>query len=986
MISLPMSLLVRYRTALILVCGIVALYALLGFIAVPYAVKAYGIPALSERLRHPVLLGDIRFNPFTFSLTLSSFEIQEPDQTPMLGFQELFVNFEGTSLVRSAFLFDEIRLTLPFGLVHIQADGKLNLLDLVPPSSEKQALPAEAATPTAKAQSLPPVDIRLLSIRQGVIEFRDDSKQKPVTIDVVPIEITLQNFSTRPGDKNAYAFSAEFGEGEVLAWEGNIHLDPLESSGRISLANVKLNTFWPSLRDRFRFDILSGAVMVDARYHFDMVGVPINLQLSDGKIVLSDFRLAPAGDREPVLTVPSLVLDAIRLDLPKQELEMQTISFTGADLRTWMAPDGVIYPVPLFDPVAEDPNPARQVSGPARPWTVNVHKVAVTNTHVSFEDRRLKTPAMLIIDDLNVTVDDLHVPFKRPLPIAARFRLNSQGTIESKGTVQVDPLQADLTMALSHIDLRPFQPYVDRSAQVDVKNGEFQMAGELRYRSRHESEPLLRYTGQIGVQNLSLVDRATQQEFLAWSTLGLNKVALELAPTKVRIGEIALREPSAKFMIAKDGSTNIAHAMRAPDQGAQRPSASPPVSAAAKKEPSPAPTPIPITIDLVTLSKLSATFVDESIQPAVTTGIQDLSGTIKGLSSRQLSKAEVSLAGKVDKVAPLTIQGQINPLSEDAFTNLTFIFQGLDLTAVSPYAGKYAGYPITKGKLSLDLRYQVSKKQLVGENKVLVDQFTFGEKTESPDATGLPVRLAVALLKDRRGVIDIDMPVRGDLNEPDFRYGRVLLSSLLNVITKVATSPFAALGGLVGGGGEDLQFIEFQTGAETLESVEQQKIESLAKALQERPTLRVEVIGAADLTRDRDALALQKMSAEVQRRFTKGGTKNLQAVVAQEREFEFLSDLYAEKLGKQPTKREETPGGKSVERVLTVDELRQQLIPAMTVEESELRSLAQGRAKVIREQLIAPGRLPEERVFLVEAELIHSEGTQVRSRLNLAGN
>ena len=726
--------------------------------------------------------------------------------------------------------------------------------------------------------------------------------------------------------------------------------------------------------------------MLEARYHFDTSAAPINLQLSDGKIMLSDFRLAASGERHPIVNVPSLTLEAIRLDLPKQELEMQTISLTGADVRIWMAADGVIYPVPLFDPVAEDSAPTRQAPGPARPWTVDVHKVAVTNTHVSFEDRRLKTPAMLIIDDLTVTVDDLHVPFKRPLPIAAKLRLNSQGTIESKGTVQLDPLQADLTMALSQIGLRHFQPYVDRSAHVDVKNGEFQMTGELRYRSRHESEPLLRYTGQIGVQNLSLIDRATQQEFLAWSTLGLNKVDLELAPTKVRIGEIALREPSAKFMIAKDGSTNIAHALRAPDQGAQQPSVSPPVSAAAKNEASPAPAAIPITIDLVTLSKLSATFVDESIQPAVSTGIQDFGGTIKGLSSRQLSKAKVSLAGKVDKVAPITIQGQINPLTEDAFTNLTFLFQGLDLTAVSPYAGKYAGYPITKGKLSLDLKYQVSEKQLVGENKVLVDQFTFGEKTESPDATNLPVRLAVALLKDRRGVIDIDMPVRGDLNEPDFRYGGVLLNALLNVITKVATSPFAALGGLVSGGGEDLQFIEFQVGVDTLERAEQQKIESLAKALQERPALRVEVIGAADLTRDRDALALQKMSAEVQRRFTKGGTKNLQAVVSQEREFEFLSDLYAEKLGKQPTKREEVTGGKAVERVLSVDELLQQLIPSISVEESELRSLAQGRAKTIREQLIAPGRLPEERVFLVEPELIHSEGTQVRNRLNLAGS
>ena len=166
-----------------------------------------------------------------------------------------------------------------------------------------------------------------------------------------------------------------------------------------------------------------------------------------------------------------------------------------------------------------------------------------------------------------------------------------------------------------------------------------------------------------------------------------------------------------KFVIAKDGSTNIAHALRAPDQSAQHPSVSPTVSAAAEEEASPRSRCIPIAIDLVTLSKLSATFVDESIEPIVSTG-SDFGGTIKGLSSRQLSKAKVSLAGKVDKVASLTIQGQINPLTEDAFTNLKFTFQGVDLTAVSSYAGKYAGYPITKGKLSFDLTYQVSRETI----------------------------------------------------------------------------------------------------------------------------------------------------------------------------------------------------------------------------------------------------------------------------------
>lgn len=980
-----MTFLSRYRILLLIVGGLLAFYALLGFLVVPYAVKTYGIPALSERLRHPVLLEAIRLNPFTFSVELIGFEIQEPDHTPMLGFQELFLNFEATSLVRSSYLFDEIRLTLPFGLVHLQADGKLNLLGLVPRAPEGAERPEPPPAEKSDKASMPSVDIRLLSIQRGVIEYRDDSKKRPVTIDVVPIEISVRNFSSRRGGENAYAFTAEFGEGEVLAWEGTLHLDPLESDGHVSLSHVDLNTFWPSLRDRFRFDIQRGILSADAQYHFDTHLTPVNLRITEGKIQLADFRLSEAGSPDPVLTVPSFGIDGITMDLSKRQLGIGTVALTGAEIRAWLGRDGVVNFTPLFAPVAAPSEVSMQPEPPAPdpgpPWKVDVQTVAVANTQVEFEDRSLATPVELVIDDLHVTLNDLQVPFKGTLPVTAGFRLNQQGTVESRGTLRLDSLQAALSLKLDHVGLRPFQPYLDRMVQLEIRDGELALDGELVYRSRPEAEPMVQYRGQAGLTNLHLADRVSAKEFLGWTALSLSKMALDVAPTTVKIGEIALRDPAVRLVTDKDGTTNLSRVLRSPD--ATQAPASKPVESGAPKKPT-APTPVEIAV--VRLTNMSATFVDESIVPTVTTGITDLTGTIKGLSSRQMAKAEVALTGKVDEVAPLKIKGQINPLSEDAFTHLTFLFQGVDLTPVSPYAGKFVGFPITKGKLSLDLTYQISKKQLIGENKLLVDQLTFGDKTDSPDATTLPVRLAVGLLKDRRGRIDIDMPVRGDLNEPDFRYGRVVLNALVNLLTKVATSPFSALGGLVGGGGEELQFVEFQAGSEVLETAEQRKLESIAKALQERPALRVDVAGVADPARDRQALALQKIAAQVQRRFTQGGTKNLQAVPSPSREFELLSDLYAEKLGKQPMKREDLPGGKSVERVLTAEELRQQLFPAMTVEDSELRALAQERAKAIREHLIEQGHLPDERVFLVESELAASEQQQIRVHLNLTGN
>jgi uncharacterized protein involved in outer membrane biogenesis len=980
-----MSLLARYRTWLIVACCLLILYTLLGFLGVPYAVKRYVIPAVSETVRHPVLLGAMRFNPFTFVVKLSDFEVQEQDGVPMVGFHELLVNFEATSLVQRAYLFDEIKLTLPYGSVVIGEDGKLNLLSLIPPASESATSPSEPKPRT----KIPPVRIRELAIRQGVLEFRDESKAPPVSIDVVPIEIRLHNFSTREGGENAYAFTAELGEGETIAWEGTLLLDPLESDGTLSLSNIKLSTFWPSVRDRFRFDLTGGAVTMSGRYRFDVTEKPVNIQLSEGKVLLSGFSMTAPGDLDPLIELPSFLVEGIKFDLPKQDLGIEAVRVNQPRVRAWREPDGTMsfdallaaprrQPAPTVGQSAGAAPPGKS-STPSRPWTIAVHEVNLTKGAITFEDRMLERPVEVQIDDLAVALKDIHVPFKGAIPFSAGLRLNQTGVIDTKGLVRLEPIEADLAVSVAHVGLRPFQPYLDRMVQVDITEGEVDLSGDVKYRAVHEGGPLLRYAGKLGVNNLHVRHRPSDEELLSWTALDLIKVALDLQPTSVRIGEITLRDPAVRVVTAPDGRMNVTRIMMEQDKGSSV--AQPPSNTQKAKRSAAQPT--PIAIDTVNLSNFSVTFIDESIEPRVMTGIYELKGTIKGLSSKEVAKADVSLAGKVDHVAPVKIQGKINPLSGDAYTDLKVIFQSIDLTAVSPYAGKYVGFPITKGKLSLDLAYRLSKKQLAGENKLLVDQFTFGESTNSPDATSLPVRLAVALLKDRHGRIDIDMPVRGDLNEPDFRYGRVVLNALVNLITKVATSPFAALGSLMGGSGDELQYLEFEPGSHELPQSEEAKLTQLAKALEERPALRLEIIGSADPKRDRDAIAMQKITEELQRRFTQGGKKNLQATVPPEREAELLGDLYAEKLGKQATKTEVLPNGKSVVRVLASEDIRAELVPVMTVPESDLRTLAQERAKTVRDVLVRDGKVPEDRLFLVEVNLAGSDKEKVRTRLNL---
>jgi hypothetical protein len=457
--------------------------------------------------------------------------------------------------------------------------------------------------------------------------------------------------------------------------------------------------------------------------------------------------------------------------------------------------------------------------------------------------------------------------------------------------------------------------------------------------------------------------------------LKVNQIALNIEPTSVKIAEIVWQEPSVYMVVDAEGQLNVSRLAAAPPPNEQTAAPNVPKD---KTPASKAGEPVPVTIDQVKLVKLAATFQDLSIDPKVKTSLTEFGGTIKGLSSKQLKKADVNLRGKVGKAAPLKIVGKINPLSEDAFTDLIVTLGAMDLTPTGPYSGKYVGYGLSKGKLSLDLKYKVSQKVLAAENLVHVDQLTFGEKTNSPDATSLPVPLIVALLKDRKGLIEIDMPIRGNLNDPDFKYGKVVISTLLNLLGKVVASPFALMGKLVPGGGSeaDLQFIEFQPGSASLADSELTKLEALEKALDERAGLRLDIKGTTDSTLD--VAVLQTMKLRDQLFAMSSGAKPDQEELSPKEEQRLVEKLYA-KL--PPPDSSATPAEPTQP---TVAEMKQKLAAAIQISASELEALARQRAEAIRHHLLEGGKLAEERVALLDTSVAESGHEKVRTQLSLS--
>ncbi len=959
-------------------------YTLVGFFLLPYLITTFAVPKAAETIRHPVVVREVAVNPFELSLRIAGLEIRETDQTPMVGFEEFFVNFQAVSLFRLAYVFDAIRLTMPYVAVKVAPNGHLNLRDLVPPDAPAdQPPPAKASEPPG---AIPAVQIGVFEIAQGIVEFRDESKPRPVAIDIVPIGIVLKNFHTKPGGDNTYSFAAELGKGEVLDWKGNITLEPIRSEGTLALSGVKIPTLFQYVQSQFHFDIPTGTIEAKVPYRLDMGATPLDFTILEAFLHLADIGLVEKGDLDPVISVPSFAIDGIQMDLGRHKVSIGSVGLANASDRVWLNPDKSLNLQALFAPVAigagpEEPAPADQPKESAKeasPWSVAVKEVQVKNHTIRFEDRSLPSTMQARVVVKSARSHDLAWPITGPIPLTVDQTINDTGTFTLDGQMVVSPFQADFTLALKNLGLPPFEPYLEQATRVGIDDGSLDIDGSFHLAVEHPKAPLMTFRGNLGVKSLALVNREEGLPFASWKHLLLKQIALTVDPTTVALDEVGLDQLRVQLAVQSDGTMNLAHLVKAQKETEAKPAPAPEPSPGKSK---PAPE---ITIKTVKLMKGAVMFQDDAIVPSVRTGLEELTGTVKGLSSKQVAKADVDLSGKLGRVAPLRIVGKINPLSEDAYTDISVKFDNIDLTTAGPYSGKYVGYSIRKGKLFLDLAYKLSQHELEAENKVLIDQLGFGEKTESPDATSLPVPLVVALLKDRKGQIAIDLPVRGNLKDPDFKYGKLLLNTVLNLLGKAVTSPFALIGSLVGGSGEELHAIEFAPGRSELADAETKKLTTLVTVLTERPALSLDVAGMADKQVDGRVLAEEQFFERLRQLRLEGAGKPAgkepvpAPALSLEDESRLTTVWYAKQFPPAVGQPEAPPP--------SVPDMKMRLLQTITIEEGTLRLLAQRRAERIREWLTQQGQVEESRIFMLEAGFKDGSGATVPTPLAMAAH
>ena len=602
-----------------------------------------------------------------------------------------------------------------------------------------------------------------------------------------------------------------------------------------------------------------------------------------------------------------------------------------------------------------------------------MRKAALLEGSVTAVDRTPQDPVTVRVSPLSVTAENLSTEKNSRGQVSLEATVNRTGKVAVGGAVGVHPVSADLELNVRKIDLVPLQPYAADRINISLTGGNVSAKGKLTVAARDDAIRTT-YAGNLLVTTLSAVDKETSEDFLKWNSLLLEGIKVGTAPLSVAIRQAALTDFYSRLVVNPDGTLNVQRIVRKegePPAGEEAGGARDNVVAAKPKE-SPAP-PTPVAIETATFQGGRINFTDRFIKPNYSANLLEVGGRVSGLSSEETRMADVDLRGKLENAAPLEITGKINPLRNDLFVDLKIDFKDMDLSSLTPYSGRYAGYTIEKGKLSLSLKYLIVDRKLDSSNTIFLDQFAFGESVDSPDATKLPVRLAVALLKNRKGEIQLDLPVSGSLDDPKFSMWGVVVKIIVNLLAKAATSPFALLGAIFGGG-EELSYLEFDYGQEKLDAPGEAKLKTLVKALYDRPALKLEIAGHVDKEKDRKALLQSLFDRKVRSQKLKdlvgkgGEAPSLDNVVVDAKEYpEYLKRAY--RVEKFPKPRNLLGMAKD----LPVPEMEKLMQAHIQVTDDDLHLLAQRRAQAVKDYLLASKQVEPGRVFLVEPKALAPE-------------
>ncbi|AEJ03222.1 protein of unknown function DUF748 [Nitrosomonas sp. Is79A3] len=709
------------------------------------------------------------------------------------------------------------------------------------------------------------------------------------------------------------------------------------------------------------------------------------------KLAMDQVAITRDGENEPALALAKLAIDSITVNTAAQRIALGNITLDRLSATLRRDASGTIDLTRLFNSLdtqnpAEPqiqvhvgiPIPARKpghanagiklaekepkLPAPARtdnkPWTPQIKSIQLKAATLRYEDLTLTKISPMIVDSLDLTLENIDLDGVNPLNLVLQAQVNQHGNFKANGSLAWTPLSADLMLNLDAIDLVSLQGWLGDRLTALLTSGDISFNGNIKA----SGSPLkILANGQGKLANFNIFDSKNAYDLLRWKKLDISHLNFVNEPLLLDISTINLSDFYARMTILPDGSLNLKQIIQS-EKTAESGIAVAAVEstgntpAASKGE-------TPVHIDKIFLKNGNINFNDRFIKPNYRANLTALSGQVGPLYPGKSGKIDIH--GMVSKTAPLQISGTIDPFSAELLLDIVAKVKDIDLPPFSPYSGKYIGYAIEKGKLSADVNYQIENGALIADNKIFLDQFTLGDKVDSEDAVSLPLSLAITLLKNRRGEINLHLPLKGSINDPQFNLGDVIFTAFTNLITKAITSPFTLLGAVFEGG-EELSKISFTPGFADIDAEALQRLQTLSQVLKDRPSLQLEISGHVDPAEDYEGLKLamlqnkvkaQKLADDAKKGIASGAITDM--TLTSEEYSKYLEIAYKKETFEKPK------NAIGLAKSLPNAEMEQLILSHTVITDNDLQALAENRASAARNWLVEKGEISSERIFVV---------------------
>lgn len=964
-------------------------------------------------------LSSAKFNPLTFQLELSQFEIPK-----MARFEKLTLQLNlQESLKKQTLVVENITLEKPFFALEKNKNGALNTDVFLPKSDAK----------TSENNAIFPLLIKNVVVSQGHFSFHDGKINEHFT----PLNLRLSNFSTTASTPAKFELNALWQNGGEINLSGDFYFSKSTVNGKITVQKIQLphllslipenkikltgngelsttvhiefaektpliqiengaisftNLTYEKLKlekitlENLAFDSAKHAISLNTialnKLRFTQGQAQIDLQnvslnslnfnlenqnFEAANLSLKDAELFDTTQNTLLLKLPELDLKSVVFDLKKKTLGIGAIQAKNADLKAWLNPNGELNYQTLL-PEDEAQVAAEKSAGDSTSeafWGVKIDSVELNNFSASFEDKSLAKPMTLNISPLSLKLSELSNAVGAKLPFELNTGINETGTLHLKGSAGLSPLTAETEVDVKAVGLEKFQSYVDKFAHLDLIKGVFRLDGKLEMAQGSQGELDLKFKGNTGIARLITRDQSQNKDLLKWDNLTLKNVEADVLAQRYSAAALMIEKPYVRVIIDKNKILNFTDIL------INAPESKPKKSKSIQQNTSPD---IRFKLDKVQISNGASSFADLSMILPFSAEIRGLEGGASGISSDHESIINVTLKGNAYDLAPVDIKGKVKPFIGDYTAALNF--KGMPLPLMSAYMAEFAGYKLENGKMSIGMNYEVAKGELTATNNLRIEQFELGEKVENPHAIDAPLDLAIALLKDMDGIINLDVPITGSLNDPHFDFGGIVGDAFLNIISKAITSPFQMIAGLVGTDA-DLSAVQFSAGESELSEWQKPKLDNLAKVLRERAILKVEIRGTA--FRADDWTELSEMALNDRLKTLKAeelNRKNAQKILP---EYVELNDADSQRLlaqefaAKFPQLVKKSFFGNvelaKPEMGEFYDVAKKTLLETFPPEQKRLTKLAAARARAVAKYLVQTGGVPNERVFILDVAI-----------------